>query len=253
MTIGRVLAHGRDRGSGFVIATGPGRSSRVVLTAAHVVGGSGAASLEFRIGDRTVAVERAESDEDLDVAVLHLVEEVDGFVAARARERLAWQVDARPRANDARLTGIVSDTERPFSKERGPDIHVLQLLVDQVLGDYEGYSGSPVVLGASDSRPVLGVLIEQLRWRTRNGPGRGKDPAGNVLYAVSAPSASPVSPTSPPPPATAPATPADHWPYSASPNGFAGPWGATAVRSIRRSATRRHRRAPATAGRLAVR
>jgi hypothetical protein len=47
MTIGRVLARGKDKGSGFAIATGTGASSRVALTAAHVVRGQDASSIQF--------------------------------------------------------------------------------------------------------------------------------------------------------------------------------------------------------------
>jgi hypothetical protein len=136
MTIGRVLARGRDKGSGFAIATGAGASSRVALTSAHVVRGRDASSIQFVTPTgRTIPVERIASDEDIDVAVLHLGQDVDGFAVARARERLAWQVEARPRANDPRLTGTVSDTQRRFRKAEGPDILVLQLLVDQAIGE----------------------------------------------------------------------------------------------------------------------
>jgi HEAT repeat protein len=186
MTIGRVVAGGKDRGSGFAIATATGLPSRAVLTAAHVVRDQDVSLIQFVIpAGRTIDVERVETDEDIDVAVLHLREEVDGSAAARARERLAWHVEARPRANDPRLTGVVDDTQRRFSKAKGPEIHVMQLLVDQTVGDYEGYSGSPVVLRSLEieSPPVLGVLIEQLRWRTPSRPGE-KAPASNVLYAI---------------------------------------------------------------------
>ncbi|WP_199509385.1 HEAT repeat domain-containing protein [Nucisporomicrobium flavum] len=184
MTIGRILARGDFRGSGFVVAVGPGRSSRVAMTAEHVIRGCEEASLQFVTDSgRAVGVERAETDADLDVAVLYLAESVDGFAAARARDRLDWLVDSRPRPNDSRLTGIITDARRPFSKNHGPEFPVLQLLVNEELGGYKGYSGSPVLLATSDARPVLGVLFEQLLQRPGAGPAM-KGQATNVLYAV---------------------------------------------------------------------
>ncbi len=141
------------------------------MTADHVIRGCEVASLEFVTDTgRAIRVERVESDDELDVAVLHLTESVDGFVAARARDRLDWLVDARPRANDSRLTGLITDARHPFSKDRGPEFPVLQLLVNEELGSYKGYSGGPVVLATSDARPVLGVLVEQLLQRPGAGP-----------------------------------------------------------------------------------
>ncbi|GLY92850.1 serine protease [Actinoplanes sp. NBRC 103695] len=163
MTVGRVHAKG-PTGSGFSIATATGRSSRVMLTAAHVVRDRDPSSIVFVHPDgRGFPVERVESDEDIDVAVPHLRAELDGFVAARVRDRLAWQVDARPRDNDPRLTGEVIDSRRLFSKSGGRDVRVVQLRAHEAIGDYQGYSGSPVMLGLTESPPVLGVLIEQLR------------------------------------------------------------------------------------------
>jgi hypothetical protein len=62
----------------------------------------------------------------------------------------------------------------------------MQLLVDQTVGDHEGYSGSPVLLETSETPvstpvasgppPVLGVLVEQLRWRVPVRPGQPARP-----------------------------------------------------------------------------
>ena len=101
-------------------------------TANHVIRCYEVALLEFVTDTgQAIRVERVESDDELDVAVLHLTESIDGFVAARARDRLDWLVDARPRANDSRLTGIITDARRPFSKGRGAEFPVLQLLVNE--------------------------------------------------------------------------------------------------------------------------
>jgi hypothetical protein len=134
-------------------------------------------------------IERVEYDEDIEVAVLHLRENVDGLVAAHVIDRLAWQVESRPRANDPRLTGVVSDTGRRFSKARGPDINVIQLLVDQTVREFEGHSGSPVVLRRHPRLPRLadppGTVAEVLhrlhhhrrhRYRDRQTPRHRLDP-----------------------------------------------------------------------------
>ena len=38
MTVGRILVNDKDKGSGFALATPHSRTTRVVLTAKHVVG-----------------------------------------------------------------------------------------------------------------------------------------------------------------------------------------------------------------------
>ena len=186
MAAGRILVDGRDRGSGFALATGLGEPSRIVLTAAHVVRTQKEAP-EIRFiteAGQTASVERVERDDGLDVAVLHLDEEVpEGLARGQAEEGVTWQVEARPRGNDPKLTGVISDTRRPFENERGRKTHVVQLLVDQQVDEYEGYSGGAVVL-QSPPRAVIGVLVEQLRSRLRRQLIDEKMPASNVLYAI---------------------------------------------------------------------
>ena len=182
MTVGRIFAGGKDRGSGFALATSADGPSRVVLTANHVVRDHDVASLEFRCSaGPPVPVERVEADEGLDVAVLHLADDVtEALAAACAWEDLAWQVPARPRGNDPKLTGTVTDADHPFENAKGREGRALQLRVNETLGDYGGYSGSPVLFETA----VVGVLVEQLRWRVAATAGQGRTPASNVLYAV---------------------------------------------------------------------
>jgi len=160
MAGGRILVQGKDEGSGFALAP------RIVLTANHVVRNREALSLQFATeAGRLVPVERVERDDDRDIAVLHLGEEVpEVLTAGHAVEGAAWQVETQPRGNDPKLTGTVTATRRPFVNAQGHETHVMQLLVEQGLGDYRGYSGSPVVL-QSPPGAVIGVLVEQLRWR----------------------------------------------------------------------------------------
>ncbi|MDD7942873.1 HEAT repeat domain-containing protein [Actinomycetospora lutea] len=192
VTVGRVLVGGKDEGAGFVLAAPTGGRGRVALTAAHVVGSSNKSSTRFVTADgRTVPIEHVEAVKELDVAALHLGDDVEGFSVARAQDRLAWRVEARPGPNDPRLTGTVTDPRRPFSKPDAPNVSVVQLEVDQVVHNYKGYSGSPVELVPSDlttvestTPPVIGVLIEHFPVRSAPSPGQRHPPASNVLYAV---------------------------------------------------------------------
>jgi hypothetical protein len=178
MVVGRILVNGSDAGSGFAF------NGKLALTANHVVRGQEAKYLQFTSTDgRNFQVQRVEGDCDLDVAALHLCEEVPEVLAiAHAREKVAWEVDCQPRGNDPKLTGTISAVHMPFENAQLRKTYVLQLLVEQSLGDYEGYSGSPVVLrGRTDG--VLGILVEQQRWRLR-GPIGERPRASNVLYAI---------------------------------------------------------------------
>jgi tetratricopeptide (TPR) repeat protein len=115
---------------------------------------------------------------------LHLSEDVaEGLAVGRAVEGGSWQVETQPRPNDPKLYGTITDTHRRFVKQDGGhEVYVLQLDEKQNLGDYKGYSGSPVVL-KSPTDAVIGVLIEQLRSRL-SVPTSQPKPATNVLYAI---------------------------------------------------------------------
>ena len=129
----------------------------------------------------TIGVERTVRDETLDVAVLYLAEGVPGGLSAsEAVEGASWSVDSRPLDNDPRLTGTVSTTRHAIRNRQGHDVSVLQLHVDQILDNYEGYSGSAVV---SDTGSAIGILVEAVLTRLSTPIGQGK-PATNVLYAV---------------------------------------------------------------------
>lgn len=186
MATGRILINGRMGGCGFVLATPRAETSRIALTAKHVIGNHEAASLQFVTGiEQKISVASVQGDDDLDVAVLHLEAGVPGGLAvARAVEDAAWRVETQPLNNDPELTGTVQVVDHPFRKSQGQhDITVLQLLVTQELDQYRGYSGSPVVLKAPPGQ-VIGMLLEQVLSRlaaTEVGQSRR---ATNVLYAL---------------------------------------------------------------------
>lgn len=184
MTIGRILGNKKDLGSGFVLATSHAESSRVVLTATHVVNNQGNSSLQFvtRSGSR-IPIERVARNEELDIAVLYLSEDVPGGLAkSQAVEEAGWRVLTQPRGNDPILKGTIDATHWRITTRSGNEIYVLQLKVHEQLGDYKGYSGSPVML-ASPPGGVIGVLIEQLLSRFTGTINQPK-PATNVLYAI---------------------------------------------------------------------
>ena len=178
--------NGKEEGSGFVLATLLSETTRIALTAKHVIGEHEATSIQFitQLG-RSIPVESVQRDDELDVAVLHLGEEMsDGMMVGRAVADEAWRVETQPLGNDPELTGIVQAIRHPFRKRQGQDaIIVLQLLVAQELGQYKGYSGSPVVLKSSPSS-VIGVLIEQVVSRLASVEIGQPKLATNVLYAV---------------------------------------------------------------------
>lgn len=182
MAIGRILAQGKDVGSGFILAATTSTYSHVAVTANHVVRSHQDSSLQFLLAhDKKIRVERVERDDTLDIAVLYLAEGVgDGLQVADALEGDAWAVDAHPRDNDPRLTGCVTAVDWSIRNAKNHEVQVLQLQVTQVLGGYRGYSGSPV---RSASGAVLGVLVEEVASRA-NGPLGQDKPATNVLYAI---------------------------------------------------------------------
>ena len=205
---GRVLFNGQDKGSGFAIT-----DSRV-LTAGHVVrdvakvvgGRDGdaarplgpvlvyvvdrgapaavAAEVAYQPEDGgPIAVTRVEVNRSLDVAVLHLQQPAPAVLPAAGNVAAGegWRVETRPGRRDSyTLTGTVTDLHRRVWNEGGKETTLIQLLVDQQVGDYKGYSGSPVIAAPADG--VLGILVEQGRWRTS--PVGQPPPVANVLFAA---------------------------------------------------------------------
>jgi hypothetical protein len=169
VAIGRIFVEDRDRGIGFTLATRLGRTSRIALTANHVIRGQETSSLQFVTEDRReVEVERVEPDEigNLNVAVLHLREEVsEALEVGPAVEAANWKVEA-PTGHDPDLGGTITSVRRRYLNDKGLETYVVQLRVsDWVVGGYKGYSGSPVV--QSPYNTVIGVLIEQQYLRLR--------------------------------------------------------------------------------------
>jgi HEAT repeat protein len=175
--LGRVLVGGRDRGAGF--ALGP----QLVITANHVVRDRKDQSVVYMpAGSEAVGVERIQVDVGHDAAVLWLVDDVEFLPASVAVRGAGWRVESPPTGkNDPQLHGTVTTARMAIHNASGERVEVVQLEVDEQLGDFGGYSGSAVldVVG----RAVLALLVEQKPLRTPVGLGE-RQAASNVLYAV---------------------------------------------------------------------
>jgi tetratricopeptide (TPR) repeat protein len=178
--VGRVLIDGLDKGAGFVL------TPSVVITAHHVVSERGAKTVSFALSDGgSIPVSQVDEDEALDIAKLALSQESPDMIAAigKANEDDRWRVEAQPHGDDPMLKGTVDSTKWQLHNAKGRITEVLQLQVEESLGDYAGYSGSPVVLN-SPPLAVIGVLVQQQLLRTRWSSETSHRPASNVLYAI---------------------------------------------------------------------
>jgi hypothetical protein len=181
---GSIRSNGVHVGMGFAVT--PTR----VLTALHVVREKFSDrlldGLTFAPGSGgTIDVERIESDPHLDAAVLFLRSEAPAVIVpgrgAAPGDR--WEVTGRPRPTDPMLHGTVRELSIPRRNGRGLDAVAMQLAVDESVGTYTGYSGSPVHLTASPC-PVVGILVEEALTRLKQASPRDPVPAANVLYAT---------------------------------------------------------------------
>jgi hypothetical protein len=176
--VGRVVIGGKDAGAG--VALGP----RTVVTASHVLSRRADHRVEYHLaGGRVIPVEaETQADESLDAAALRLAEDLGEWLpVAAAVEGGDWVVDSPPPGNDPALTGTINKVGLRMENTRGVALDVLQLRVDQLLGDYRGYSGSGVL--DRQRRAVVGLLVEQKHLRLPTPTGE-RQPASNVLYAV---------------------------------------------------------------------
>ncbi|MFF7730097.1 serine protease [Streptomyces sp. NPDC008001] len=91
-----------------------------------------------------------------------------------------WRGLHRPSLSDPHLSGHVDEHSVDYTCVGGGRIQAIQLLAEQTLGDYSGYSGGPVERESTHTcePALLGVLIEQ--YPDRQAPER----AANVLFAV---------------------------------------------------------------------
>ena len=166
---GRITSNDKDRGAAFAI------TARLVVTANHVVRGQEVAFLRFvEDSGQKIEIDRVEGEEELDIALLHLrADASDVLPLGEAADGFNWRVEMQPHGNDPWLTGSITAARRKFTNQRKYETQVVQLHVNELLGEYAGYSGSPVLLDAYPSF-VVGVLVEEFRLRLQptNRPSR---------------------------------------------------------------------------------
>ena len=179
--LGRLLIDGRDAGAGAAI------HRDTIVTAYHVVEGAGEKPIDFvtadgeRRGVRLIEP-RMRVLPELDAAVLFLDHGLSRWLQTRnVAQGERWRVETPPPGNDPVLTGEVTMADGPLVNARGNSVRAIQLSVDQLLGEYKGYSGSAILdaLGLA----ITGVLVEQKGLRARM-PQPFARLASNVLYAL---------------------------------------------------------------------
>jgi hypothetical protein len=171
------LVGGKDYGAGFALG------SRLVVTANHVVRGLSDKPVAYvPAGGDPVSVKRVQRDAAHDAAILWLINEVEFLPTSAPVRGEGWRVESPPLGgNDPHLHGTVTTARMTIRNVRGQPVQVVQLQVDEQLGDFGGYSGSAVL--DAGGRAVVALLVEQkpLRTPVMMGERRG---ASNVLYAV---------------------------------------------------------------------
>ncbi|MEV2194638.1 serine protease [Streptomyces phaeochromogenes] len=172
---------GQRLGGGFLL------TRRYVVTALHCL--RGLTSLDEHVdivladGSR-LAGQVCRRDKDADLALIMISTAHDVLLpipqAGVAHGGDDWHSPYRPAASEVHLRGQVDSGTAEYLCEGGAVIQALQLTAHQLLGDYAGYSGGPVVKGVPEEREpvIVGILLEQA-------PDRAEaNRAANVLFAA---------------------------------------------------------------------
>lgn len=79
----------------------------------------------------------------------------------RAQHGERWTDPYRPKENDPYLQGSVTEAAIDYLCEDGATLRAIQLLCEQKIGDFSGYSGSPIERADEADPALLGLLLEQ--------------------------------------------------------------------------------------------
>jgi len=191
---GRVVVDDHAEGAAFLV--GPG----VALTARHVIKTAldendrhcAGCTVTVDFGGGVVWAAKVDKfDQAMDVAVLRgaAVEPARAYRCGAPVQGAGWRVSTKFLPNDPVLTGTITDPARTIQNAQGHDAELAQLYVQEGLGGFNGYSGSPVWMpGAGQvDRVAVGVLVEQTLLRVKNQPGQHTTMATNVLWAAPLP------------------------------------------------------------------
>ncbi|MET9681687.1 trypsin-like peptidase domain-containing protein [Streptomyces coeruleorubidus] len=182
----------RHLGAGFLL------TREYVLTALHCLRrrSSDDARLVLELADgRRVHGWLCDAAEDVDLALI-AVEEAHSHrlplasPTDRPRPGVAWRGAYAPPGENTQLSGRITHVPYRYRSRAGGAFTGVQLTVEQELGDYSGYSGSPVDTDTGrpgepepEERPVVGILMEQQLSREDHVSGTNVLVAASVLHA----------------------------------------------------------------------
>ncbi|MFJ2008556.1 S1 family peptidase [Streptomyces chartreusis] len=169
----RICEGERCLGAGFLI------TRAFVLTALHCLRWRSAGNSRFDLelpDGRRLAGQLCEEIKDADLALI-AVEDAESHGLAPAaptdwpRPEVGWRGTYCPPSEETRLSGRVTHETVDYRNAADGVFKAVQLTVDQQLGTYDGYSGSPVDTagaqarheqhGQTAPRPVVGILMEE--------------------------------------------------------------------------------------------
>jgi hypothetical protein len=168
----RLLVGNVDRGAAYRL------TSFLVVTAWHCIKPLAKGDAVTLVWDHFEAAATVrEVNEEFDLAVLDLVEiiEMDLAVFSVPDIDAPWWAPSRPSSIAPALSGKVTAVGVTYTLATGADVELLQLLCDQELESFKGYSGNPVL---GRNAHIYGILVEQF---LRNPRGKA---ASNVLFAL---------------------------------------------------------------------
>ena len=157
-----IFREGVRLGAGFLL------TRCYALTALHclhdIVPGNDEVEISLAVGTTLHGRVHRRSPE-ADLALIDIPGSANGAVlpdADRADVGEPWRNPYRPSLSHAFLSGDVAAVPVTYQCEGGGAIEAMQLGCSQPLGDYAGYSGSPVERRSPEGdRTLLGILLEQ--------------------------------------------------------------------------------------------